>query len=121
MQIRKLAAAGISLLLAAPLAFAQTAATATTQTTTTTAAPKRTINQRERRQQKRIAQGVNSGELTAKEAAKLEKREAAIERREDKMRASGGKFTKGERKAINKQLNAESRQIYKQKHDKQKR
>jgi hypothetical protein len=35
------------------------------------------------------------------------------------MRASGGKFTPGERNAIQHQLNNESKDIYRQKHDAQ--
>lgn len=112
------------LALASPLALAQQAASTTTTTPATTVAPvkKRPMNieARQRRQQRRIAQGVRSGQLTPAETAKLEKREAGIERREQRMRASGGKFTKGERKAIQKQLNNESKQIYKEKHDAQK-
>lgn len=79
------------------------------------------IEARQRRQQRRIAQGVRSGQLTARETARLERREAGIERREQRMRASGGKFTPGERRAIQRQLNSTSRQIYREKHDKQHR
>ncbi len=114
---KRLFFAGLALAIMAPLAGAQEATT----TTTTTTPPKHphSINARQRRQQKRIAQGVNSGQLTAAEAARLEKQEAAINAREQKMRESGGKFTKGERMAIQKQQNRVSRRIYKQKHDRQ--
>lgn len=112
------------LALASSLALAQqvtSTTTATTTATTTTPAKRRPmgIEARQRRQQARIAQGINSGELTAKEGARLERREAGIERREQRMRASGGKFTPGERRAVQKQLNSTSRQIYKEKHDRQ--
>lgn len=112
------------LALASPLLLAQ-ATPATPATPATAAIPlkkhPRSIEARQRRQQRRIAQGVKSGELTAKEGARLERREAGIERREQQMRASDGKFTKGERKAVQKQLNSTSKQIYKEKHDRQRR
>jgi hypothetical protein len=44
------------------------------------AEPKGEINKRKENQQDRIAQGVNSGELTAAEAAKLENKEARVNR-----------------------------------------
>ena len=78
------------------------------------------INQRQRRQQRRIHQGVRSGELTRKEVRRLEGGEAKIQR--DKLRAkSDGNFTPRERAKINRELNRESRQIYKEKHDNQTR
>jgi hypothetical protein len=115
---QKLLGMGLSLALTAPLAIAQNAGSTTSQTNTPAHHP-RSINAREHRQQKRIAHGIQSGELTPKEAARLENQEQHLDRREAKMRASGGKFTKGERKAIQHQENAESKRIYKQKHDKQ--
>ena len=47
-------------------------------TPTTTPAPKPTIQQRKENQQDRIAQGVQSGQLTAGETKNLETKEAAI-------------------------------------------
>src|SRR5689334_3253533 len=63
-----------------------------TQTTTTAPAPKPTIAQRKENQQDRIANGVQSGQLTAGETSKLETKEAAIngETRADRA-ANGGK------------------------------
>ena len=55
---------------------------------------------RERKQQKRIQQGVVSGELTAKEAQKLEKREAKLHREIQKDRLDGGGLTVNERRKI---------------------
>jgi hypothetical protein len=66
-----------------------------TQGTTTTApATKPTIAQRKENQQDRIANGVQSGQLTAGETSKLETKEAAIngETRADRA-ANGGKLT----------------------------
>jgi len=79
-----------------------------------------TINQRERRQQKRIGDGVKDGELTRKEARKLEKEQAKIHAAEAKAKADG-EFTAKERAKIQKKQNKASRQIYKEKHDKQSR
>src|SRR4051812_9605865 len=57
----------------------------------------RNINQRQENQQDRIAQGIKSGELTAREAARLEAQEARINRLEAKLRESGDKLTPKER------------------------
>jgi hypothetical protein len=77
-----------------------------------------TINQRLENQQDRIAQGINSGQLTAGEAANLETKESAItkEVRADRQ-ANGGKLTQAERAQVNRQLNRTSRQIYRDKHN----
>jgi len=78
------------------------------------------INKRQVNQQERIAGGVKSGELTAKETEHLESREAKIQA--DKKEAkSDGKVTKQERAKLNKEENRTSRAIYRQKHDAQKR
>ena len=79
-----------------------------------------TINQRERHQQKQIADGVHDGELTQKEAKKLEKEQARIHSAEAKGRADG-EFTSKERAKIQKRQNKASHHIYKEKHDKQTR
>ncbi|HEV8074284.1 MAG TPA: hypothetical protein VGP66_00455 [Candidatus Acidoferrum sp.] len=90
-----------------------------TQGTTTTApATKPTIAQRKENQQDRIANGVQSGQLTAGETSKLETKEAAIngETRADRA-ANGGKLTAAEKQQINKQQNQVSKQIYNDKHN----
>ena len=76
------------------------------------------VNDRERNQQKRIGQGVESGSLTAGETAHLEKQEAGInhEVRQDR-KANGGKLTPQEHRQVNRQLNRESARIYKDKHN----
>jgi len=76
------------------------------------------INQRERRHQRRIADGVRDGELTRKEAGKLGKQQARIHRAEARAKADG-EFTANERAKIQQKQNKASRQIYKEKHDKQ--
>ena len=76
------------------------------------------IDQRQENQQKRIDQGVKSGQLTNKEAARLEKGQARIQKAEDKAMADG-KMTKKERRKIEHMQDQESKKIYREKHDKQ--
>jgi hypothetical protein len=71
-------------------------------------------------QQDRIAQGVKSGELTPRETARVESKEAHLNQEVRDMRAvNGGTLTGKERAAVNQQQNTLSRDIYKQKHDAQ--
>ena len=79
-----------------------------------------TVNQRQKNQQRRIHEGVKSGELTRHETRKLEREQAHIQR--DKMKAkSDGDFTPKERAKIQREQNRASRDIYRQKHDNQER
>jgi len=74
--------------------------------------PKSEIGKREENQQDRIAQGVKSGDLSAAEAARLEKSQAKINKEVRKDRAAnGGKLTPQERAQVNRQLNRQSHQI----------
>ena len=75
------------------------------------------INKRQAVQQRRIAEGIESGALTPRETATLEKQEARINALEAKDRKSGGGLSPKERAELNGLLNSESRRIYKQKHD----
>ena len=68
--------------------------------------------------QKRIWQGVNTGELTPREAGRLEAREARIRQDEVRMK-SDGVLTGAERARLNRELNRSSRAIYREKHDAQ--
>ena len=77
------------------------------------------IDQRQANQAQRIEQDKQSGELTTKEAARLEKGQARIQRMEDKTIADG-KVTKKERRKIEHAQDVQSRKIYREKHDKQK-
>jgi len=85
---------------------------------TTSAAPDPTVGQRKENQQDRIANGVQSGQLTSGETSNLENKEAAIngETRADRA-ANGGKLTSGEKSQINTQQNQVSKQIYQDKHN----
>ena len=76
------------------------------------------IQQRMQNQERRIQQGVNSGQLTPKEAGRLEAREAKIKQDGTRMK-SDGKLTAKERKRLNQELDSASDRIYKQKHDRQ--
>ena len=88
------------------------------QSTQVPAADPNTIQQRKENQQDRIAQGVKSGELTPRETANLENKEAAInhETRADRA-ANGGKLTPAEKTKVNRQQNRVSRDIYRDKHN----
>ena len=100
-------------LLAAVAAFA-TASTAVAQTVTPG------INARQANERGRIRQGVQSGELTPAEAARLRGREANI--RQDKQAAKAdGVVTPGERREVKGDERRTSRAIYRQKHDNQTR
>jgi gas vesicle protein len=76
------------------------------------------IKDRKQNQQKRIAQGVKSGQLTPKETAHIEHNEAKINKevRQDRQ-ANGGNLTNNEKAQVNRQQNRVSKEIYNQKHD----
>ncbi|MBK9350812.1 MAG: hypothetical protein IPN05_11765 [Sulfuritalea sp.] len=76
------------------------------------------IDKRQAEQQKRIDQGVKSGELTAKEAARMEKGQERMQKMEDKAKADG-KVTAKERARINQAQDVQSRHVAKEKHDRQ--
>jgi hypothetical protein len=78
------------------------------------------VDKREAVQQQRINQGVRSGELTPREANRLERKEAKVNREIARDRAmNGGTLTPAERRKINREENRNSRAIYRQKHDAQ--
>ncbi|HLI33526.1 MAG TPA: hypothetical protein VKW70_00660 [Terriglobia bacterium] len=74
------------------------------------------LNQRQRNQQRRIRQGIKSGELTRGEARRLEAREGRLEanKLEDKAK---GPLTPKERAQLQRQANRDSRAIYRLKHN----
>ena len=102
-------------LTAAVLAFA--AAGAFAQAASAPAATPR-IDQRQANQEKRIDQGIATGELTKRETRRLEKEQIAINRAEDKAKADGT-VTKAERRRLHKMQNHASQDIHHQKHDAQ--
>jgi len=76
------------------------------------------VDQREVNQDKRIQNGVASGQLNAKETYRLEKEQAVINKAEDKAKADG-KVTKQERRKLHHMQNRASKDIHAQKHDAQ--
>lgn len=77
-----------------------------------------TVSQRKENQQDRIAQGVNSGQLTAGETKTLENKEAGLNAETRRMRAQDdGHLTAADRARLNRQQNRLSSQIYKDKHN----
>ena len=76
------------------------------------------VNDRLENQQKRIHEGVKSGELTPQEARKLHREDRAVRRQERRYaRHHGGHISKGEQEKLNREENGVSRQIYQEKHD----
>lgn len=77
------------------------------------------VDQRAQRQQQRIQQGIQSGQLTPKEAARLGPEQARIRDEESAMKADG-KLDVAERRKLHRDLDRSSRHIAKEKHDRQK-
>ena len=78
------------------------------------------IATRKERQQQRIGNGIENGSLTPKEAARLEHKEANLNREiRTERKANGGNLTNKEKAQINRQQNRLSKDIYKEKHDAQ--
>ncbi|MCG3193204.1 MAG: hypothetical protein DIJKHBIC_02454 [Thermoanaerobaculia bacterium] len=78
------------------------------------------LDKRDQKQETRIQQGEKSGELTDKEAAKLEAGQAKVDAREAAAKADGN-VTKKERAELQHARDKQSAKIYKQKHDAQKK
>lgn len=76
--------------------------------------------QRDVNQQRRIEQGVKSGQLTNREAGKLENGQARDDRAEARAGANG-RVSANEQQRIQKAENKQSKRVYRQKHDKQTR
>jgi len=76
------------------------------------------VGQRRENQQDRIAQGIRSGKLSPSQTAKLENQQQGINKEVSGMRqANGGKLTNADKKAVNQQQNAASKNIYNKKHN----
>lgn len=76
------------------------------------------VGRRQVHQQKRIAQGVKSGQLTPGETANLEHKEGKIQKEKVEMRKDdGGKLTTADKAKLNHQENQVSRDIYRKKHN----
>ena len=77
------------------------------------------IDQRQANQERRIDQGIASGQLNQHETNRLEREQTRINRMEDRAKADGV-VTNKERAKISRAQNHASRDIYRQKHDAQK-
>lgn len=76
------------------------------------------VDQRQANQERRIGQGVASGELTPRETARLEHRQSHIAAAEAHAKADG-QVTRRERARLHAMQDRESRRIHRQKHDRQ--
>jgi len=78
------------------------------------------VNERQANQTARIAEGVKSGELTHEEAQGLRTERTDIRQTEQAYKSDGA-LTKDERQDLHQQLTEQSRDIYAEKHDDEKR
>jgi hypothetical protein len=111
--IWKAALLGLALATTSLSSIAQAAAPATASST-----PR--VDQRQGNQEKRIDQGVASGQLTRRETRRLEREQNAINRAENRAKADGV-VTMQERRQLQHAQNHASRDIARQKHDRQRR
>src|SRR5277367_2416306 len=116
MKIRNLIlSAAAVVVFCVPSAFAQQSDTSSTATPADKPA---TIARRKDNQQDRIAQGIDSGQLTAGETKNLETKEADVNKEEHTMRSDDdGHLTAADRAKLNNQQNHLSNQIYDDKHN----
>ncbi len=77
------------------------------------------IDQRQGNQERRIDQGIASGQLNARETNRLDLQQNKIDRMENKAKADGA-VTKKERAKLHNAQDRASRNIARQKHDRQK-
>jgi hypothetical protein len=75
------------------------------------------VNQRRENQRDRIANGVQSGQLTAGETKNIEGQEANLNREVRDDRQAGGALTQQEKQQVNKQENGLSKEIHNDKHN----
>jgi high-affinity K+ transport system ATPase subunit B len=78
------------------------------------------IDAREARQEQRIDQGVASGQLTTREANRMDHGQAHVNNMEQRALANDGKIGKKEARRIEHAQDMQSKRIYRQKHDHQK-
>ena len=76
------------------------------------------FDQRQANQEQRIQQGAQSGSLTPREAARLERGQDRLQAREDRAKADGV-VTNKERAGLQRAENRQSERIYREKHDAQ--
>src|SRR4051794_17021499 len=85
------------------------------------AAPWQPINQRQANLERRIDQGVRSGELNGREAVRMRSQFRDIERLEAQYRRSGGRLTAYERADLNRRFDRGRRRFSPKNHDPQPR
>jgi hypothetical protein len=83
------------------------------------AARRTPVNQRQERIEQRIDQGVRTGELNRREAARLRQRLFALNRLEDQYLRSGHGLSYRERADLDRRFERLSTQVRVQKHDRQ--
>jgi len=79
------------------------------------------VNARECNQRNRIANGIQNGSLTRREAKRIRGQEAVLRKQEAYYRATGNGLSGKERNRLEREQNHLSREIYNQKHDGQTR
>jgi hypothetical protein len=79
------------------------------------------VNRREYSQRNRIRDGVRSGELTRGETSRLINQQRRIESYERRSRLDDGRLDWQERRRLDRMLDRSSRDIYRQKNDRQDR
>ena len=77
------------------------------------------IDERQREQERRIREGLRSGELTRREARRLEAEQFRIRADEERARRSDGGLDPRERARIQRELDYSSRDIHREKNDRQ--
>ncbi len=85
------------------------------------AAPWQSVNQRQANLDRRIDQGVRSGELTRNEAVRVRAQFNELARLENQYRRSGGGLSARERQDLDQRFDRLSQRVYAQKHDRQDR
>lgn len=78
------------------------------------------VDARQKAQKERIKEGLKSGELTKQEAKKVVRQQKAVKNMEEKAK-SDGVVTPKERAKLHKAQQKTSKEIARQKHDRQKR
>jgi hypothetical protein len=79
------------------------------------------VDHRQANQRARIAHNVRTGELTAREAARLGAEQARIRREEYRYRHNDGRLGPWERAELAREQNQADRHIFNQSHDRQER
>ncbi len=74
------------------------------------------VDQRQQNQDRRIDQGVNSGQLTGAEERRLEKGQDRVENLEDQAK-SDGVVTPAEKRRLERAQDRQNRKIYRAKHN----